>query len=132
MVEEPQPMTRLTTLKPGLYEKRQRADQKRIAEQPWRRWYRQKPWRSRREQQLRAKPLCEWCEKRGRITPATEVHHDQPHRGDWNKFIKGALVSLCALCHNREAQRIETTGYSNEIGIDGYPIDPRHPFHQGE
>jgi hypothetical protein len=30
----------------------------------------------------------------------------------------------------RQHERLEPLGYSNEIGEDGYPIDPRHPFNR--
>jgi 5-methylcytosine-specific restriction protein A len=45
-------------------------------------------------------PLCQDCEKRGRITPCTEVHHvvpileDESRKFDWDN-----LVALCHSCH---------------------------------
>jgi hypothetical protein len=79
--------------------------------------------------QLRMHPLCQWCEARGVLTPASEVHHAEAHKGDVNKFILSPLVSLCAICHGADAQSIEVSGYSHRIGADGFPTDPRHPFY---
>ena len=32
-------------------------------------------------------------------------------------------------CHNVTKKQEEIRGYSKEIGIDGYPVDLQHPFH---
>lgn len=104
-----------------------RHDRNRQALKPWRNWYKRKAWRDRRAHQLALQPLCEWCLKKGLVTPATEVHHSIPHRGEYNLFINGELVSLCKHCHDSDAQRLEQRGYDDSIGQDGWPIDPRHP-----
>jgi 5-methylcytosine-specific restriction endonuclease McrA len=47
-------------------------------------------------------PLCEECERQGKVTPATEVHHIKPiatHpelRLDWDN-----LMSICRDCHDK-------------------------------
>lgn len=45
----------------------------------------------------------------------------------WNR---SQWVPLCVEHHNRDAQQVETRGYADRIGIDGYPVDPNHPFNR--
>ena len=67
------------------------------------------------------------CAANGLAVPATVADHIEPHHGDWNSFLTGALQSLCDACHNSRKRFEEIRGYHNEIGDDGWPIDPRHP-----
>jgi len=91
------------------------------------RWYCRAEWRRRRAHQLRLSPLCKMCQEQGVVRPATVVDHVEPHRGDYNKFRLGALQSLC-LDHHVGAKHVEELrGYSTAIGIDGMPVDSRHP-----
>ena len=60
----------------------------------------------------------------------TIVHHIVPYRGDRAKFFSGPFTSLCKDCHDIVAQGIEARGYSNEIGMDGWPVDERHPAYR--
>jgi len=53
-----------------------------------------------------------------------------PHRGDWNAFVTGKLQSLCEACHNSAKKQIELRGYRCDIGLDGFPTDPNHPFNR--
>jgi hypothetical protein len=57
-----------------------------------------------------------------------------PDRNDPNSFILGELQSLCDRCHNRDKQRMERQGerqdYDTAVGVDGYPVDERHPCYQ--
>ena len=64
------------------------------------------------------------------MTAASVVDHVVPHRGDWTAFVAGALQSLCDRCHNSRKKQIEVRGYRCDIGIDGYPTDPNHPFNR--
>jgi 5-methylcytosine-specific restriction endonuclease McrA len=91
-------------------------------------WYGLMRWKKRRKVQLRRHPLCKSClESRGLVVPAAVVDHVIPHGGDRHKFEFGALQSLCKPCHDSVKHTIEQRGYSTEIGIDGWPIDERHP-----
>jgi hypothetical protein len=63
---------------------------------------------------------------------ATVVDHVIPHRGDHNAFMHGQLQSLCESCHNSSKQQLETSGFIRDIGLDGKPIDPRHPVYTGK
>lgn len=77
--------------------------------------------------QLRTHPLCATCLSRGVTTPATIADHVEPHRGDWNAFMLGKLQSLCKPCHDKDKRLLDLHGYSDDIGDDGWPLDPRHP-----
>ncbi len=58
-------------------------------------------WQKRRELQLSTHPWCEDCLDQGVYTPATDVHHLIPHRGDPLVFGSSPLRSLCHVCHSR-------------------------------
>lgn len=57
-------------------------------------------WRRIRLQYIQSHPLCEQCEREGRLTPAEEVHHILPlvNAGTHNA---GNLMALCKSCHSR-------------------------------
>jgi 5-methylcytosine-specific restriction enzyme A len=58
---------------------------------------------------------------------ADAVDHVVHHRGVWNAFILGPIQSLCHPCHDGIKRREDRDGYSRAIGLDGYPVDARHP-----
>jgi 5-methylcytosine-specific restriction enzyme A len=99
------------------------------AKDPRKTWYGTQIWRNRRAHQLRIEPLCVLCEVEGRLTPATVADHFPAHNDDYTAFVRGPLRSLCAACHDA-LQGFKHKGYSSEIGLDGYPIDPAHPFNR--
>ncbi|WP_270539627.1 HNH endonuclease [Bacteroides zhangwenhongii] len=80
-------------------------DEKRKARQ---KIYNSSKWKQLRIAKLQQQPLCEECERIGRITPAEHVHHVHTFMKanteiellalayDYNN-----LMSLCAECHNR-------------------------------
>lgn len=86
---------------------RRDGDAQRRQAYPWRAWYGLAAWKRRREQQLALQPLCERCLPLGRAVVATVANHKQPHRGDWDLFIAGALESTCKPCHDSVIQREE-------------------------
>jgi 5-methylcytosine-specific restriction enzyme A len=104
-----------------------RHDQKRRKQQPWRSLYKTKAWQMIRAAQLAAHPLCQRHLRRGRVVRACTVHHLERHNGDEQKFFAGPFESLCKPCHDSDTQSEERTGYSREIGEDGWPVDPSHP-----
>jgi 5-methylcytosine-specific restriction protein A len=89
-------------------------------------------WQQARAGHLRSHPWCVMCLRQGLKTHATVVDHVQPHRGDSKLFwSKANWQSLCKPHHDSTKQAIENRGYSNEIGSDGLPLDPQHPFYGG-
>jgi len=56
-------------------------------------------WKRIRDRYIKAHPLCEECEKQGRLTPAKEIHHILPlSKGGGNN--QENLMSLCKSCHS--------------------------------
>ena len=92
----------------------------------WADFYKTAGWKRLRQLQLRQHPLCEFCLERGIVTAANVVDHVTPHRGDWTKFVTGELQSLCEPCH----KSAKLYGYRTDIGFDGLPTDPNHPFNR--
>ncbi len=66
-------------------------------------------WRRFAKNYLNRNPLCVHCRKSGRVTPATEVDHIIPHRGDQELFwdTENNLQGLCKECHSRKTGRGE-------------------------
>jgi 5-methylcytosine-specific restriction enzyme A len=91
-------------------------------------WYHTARWGARRSYQLRVHPLCAMCLRDGVVERASVVDHVVPHNGEINRFWLGELQSLCVDHHNRSKQQVEHRGYANDIGNDGFPSDPNHPF----
>lgn len=98
--------------------------------EPWHGWYSSTVWQKLRKHQLMEHPLCKFCAEKSLVVPATIVDHVQPHRGNWTAFRTGALQSLCKSCHDSDKRLEELRGYSTEIGLDGWPVDRRHPAYQ--
>jgi 5-methylcytosine-specific restriction endonuclease McrA len=94
------------------------------AAKAYRALYKTDAWRAKREAKLTADPLCERCIRMDDVVPATVVHHRIPHRGDLRLFWSDDnLESLCAPCHDGEAQREEKTGKAAVwTGLDGWPV----------
>jgi hypothetical protein len=70
--------------------------------------------RERVAAQIGEHPLCQWCLQGGNVIPATEaVSH------------RGKLTNLCRSC---EAEWNAADGWSDRPGLDGFPVDLRHPF----
>lgn len=95
----------------------------------YRSWYKSGRWQRVRRAILQREPLCRMCRRKGHITAATVVDHITPHKGDEALFWSADnLQALCGPCHDRDKQSEERRGYSTEVGADGFPDDPRHPF----
>jgi 5-methylcytosine-specific restriction protein A len=94
-----------------------------------RKLYKTPRWKTLRRVQLHNEPLCERCKLENRVTSAEVVHHRKPHKGSPSLFFDPAnLESLCKYHHDSHAQQQERIGYSKDIGIDGMPTDPNHPW----
>jgi 5-methylcytosine-specific restriction endonuclease McrA len=96
----------------------------------WADFYKTARWQRLRKLQLARHPLCKFCLERGIVTAANVVDHVVPHKGDWAAFVTGELQSLCEPCHKSAKRQIELRGYRTDIGLDGYPLDPNHPFNR--
>lgn len=53
---------------------------------------------------IAAHPLCEQCQRAGRITPAEEVHHIQP-LSQGGTHARDNLMALCKRCHSEITAR---------------------------
>lgn len=94
----------------------------------YRHLYKTAQWQRLRDWVLNQNPLCVFCQRQGRIEAATVVDHIKPHKGDRTLFYDSKnLQGLCSPHHDSDKQAEERRGYSNEIGIDGRPVDPRNP-----
>jgi 5-methylcytosine-specific restriction protein A len=92
------------------------------------RWHGLGRWKRMARRQLQREPLCAYCLRKGLVVPATVADHIVAHRGDERSHWEGRLQSLCGPCHVGEKAVIEHRGYSDQIGLDGLPIDPKHPI----
>lgn len=55
---------------------------------------------------LMTEPLCRACAEQGISTPATEVDHIDPHRGDIAIFMDFENTqSLCRSCHSKKTAK---------------------------
>lgn len=78
-----------------------REEQERVYRDPEsKRLYNSARWQRLRRIQLAAEPWCDDCLAEGVYTPATDVDHDEPHRGDPVKFFTGKLNSKCKQHHS--------------------------------
>lgn len=60
-------------------------------------------------------PLCIKCQEQNRITPATEVDHIIPHKGDKKLFWdQNNWQALCHECHSRKTAT-EDGGFGNKV-----------------
>jgi len=67
----------------------------------------------------------------GDVTPATVVDHIIPHKGDDKLFWDQTnWQPLCKECHDGTKQSEEKTGYSVAVGVDGWPVDNKHPVNK--
>ena len=57
-------------------------------------------WRKIRNAYIVVHPLCEQCQKNGRLTPTQEVHHILPLSKDGTHDFNN-LMALCKPCHSR-------------------------------
>jgi 5-methylcytosine-specific restriction enzyme A len=87
-------------------------------------------WKRLRRLHRQSEPLCRFCKERGINTPGEVVDHVIPHNGDVNLFYCGQLQTLCRNCHDRDKRNAELHGFRPDAGVDGFPLDKRHPFYR--
>jgi len=97
----------------------------------WRRMYKGARWEKLRQTvKVRDKGLCQPCLRKTpkQITAGTVVHHKEAHKGDPVLFYDADNTELsCAPCHDGPLQSEEKLGYSRQIDVSGWPVDPKHP-----
>lgn len=68
--------------------------------------YNSSRWQRLRKKVLTKHPLCVECEKKGILTPATEVDHIVPHHGSEALFWdEDNLQALCKSCHDKKTAK---------------------------
>lgn len=72
-------------------------------------------WRKLRAAQLAKQPLCERCIEEKKVTQATVCDHDEPHKGDLERFWAGPFSSLCKYHH--DVKTIMEDGGMNSGGV---------------
>ncbi len=96
--------------------------------------YNTRTWKRLRGLHLSAHPLCDGCERMGRVTIADTVDHRTPIRMGGGAFDPANLVSYCTPCHSAktargaEAGAVKTTRPRKGCNPDGTPLDPDHPW----
>ena len=85
-------------------------------------------WRKLRDLHLRSNPLCVYCERAGRLTPAAVVDHIDPFDGkaDARRLDPGNLQSLCKQCHDGAKQQLDKSGVLRGCDARGVPLDGGH------
>jgi hypothetical protein len=88
-------------------------------------------WNRLREQKLKHSPVCEHCDRRGKLVTANTIDHVVAISKGGPPFpgLDG-LMSLCATCHNQKTAAVDKPGSSGlslkGCGPDGLPLDPAH------
>jgi 5-methylcytosine-specific restriction endonuclease McrA len=68
-------------------------------------------WQRFRKQFLFENPLCSHCQENGIQTPANEIDHIKPHRGDQTLFWDVSnLQPLCKSCHSKKTRAEQIMG----------------------
>ena len=70
-------------------------------------------WQRESKAYLSRHPWCMECERKGKRTPATEVDHKKPHKGDARLFWdRDNWQGLCHRCHSIKTAK-EDGGFGN-------------------
>ena len=102
---------------------------------PWsQKLYSSRRWNRLSKLWLRIHPICAQCERQGKTEIAVLTHHVEPQReGDHEtKFWAGPYEGLCRDCHEAQHGRPVALPYRKDIGLDGQPLDPEHPYWEAE
>jgi len=93
-------------------------------------------WEKARKVFLLDNPLCIDCLANGIAKSATDVDHDEPHRGDMVKFWdESNWRARCHECHSTKTA-LEDGAFGHGVsakavggcGVDGMPTHRNHPW----
>lgn len=107
-------------------DRKQRYDEKRRAEKPWRKWYGTPRWKQLRAAVLANEPVCRLCKK----ARSQVCDHVSLHNGDPIKFWNGPFQALCKRCHDGTKQALEAIGRNQAetvLDANGWPIATSRP-----
>ena len=96
------------------------------------RWYHSKRWERLARIHKAMNPCCVMCAEHGVVMAAEVTDHVIPHRGSEHLFwdMKN-WQSLCKAHHDHDKKQLEgKKGFVTDIGADGFPVDPNHPFNR--
>lgn len=92
-------------------------------------------WRKLRAKKLKANPLCEVCERQGKLTPARAVDHRIAINAGGPAFPPlDGLASLCLSHHSIKTSaedrpdRRPGRGLMRGCDVNGMPLDPNHEW----
>lgn len=90
-------------------------------------------WKRLRALKLSTSPLCEPCERRGKLKPANHVDHIVSITSGGDPFPPlSDLMSMCAPCHSIKTCAKDRAGgkgvAAKGCDANGHPLDPAHPF----
>lgn len=68
-------------------------------------FYYSKAWRRTTKAYRRANPLCEKCDRKGKLIPATCTDHITPWKNGGSKFDWNNLQALCYSCHAKKTAK---------------------------
>ncbi len=80
-------------------------------------FYSSRAWRRVRGAYKAAHPVCEECEKNGKVTPMKAVDHIKPRREGGADFDWDNLQSLCQRCHDQKSSK---EGKAIQYGTNKY------------
>lgn len=78
-----------------------------------------------RDRHFAANPLCVMCERKGRVSLATQLDHIVALTNGGQDFDKdpSQAQGLCAECHEDKTRQDLGQRVKKRIGPDGWPID---------
>jgi 5-methylcytosine-specific restriction endonuclease McrA len=94
-------------------------------------------WKKLRRVKLSTTPLCEPCERRGKLVSGHHVDHIVAIASGGDAFpTLDGLMSMCASCHSIKTSAVDRAGGKGirfkGTDINGLPVDPAHPFLDGD
>ena len=75
--------------------------------------YNTRRWKDLRAAKIRNNPVCEECARKGKTTPAKEIHHIRPFEIDNDLSLAydyDNLISLCVECHKEAHEKLRMVG----------------------